>query len=1588
MDVRYEKLAKNKKSYSRLIGIQKKITALTLAISLSMPHCFGLIGSYVSIAENEEETTMQISQSIEKYITYSNKWELEDEEEEKSGVILQQKINIKTIEYESEEISITIPQYDSILPNKIEVVTQNEIIENNEENSTYFVVDNENSKIIITEKNRKNNEYYITYFYPQEAYEKYLDTTHVKEYENGKIERLEKDEATGEMWVYIDFAWNEEEHEGEERPEGRRLLDPMPIQLKTKVKALVGGEAQELEDEKLINLDENIGEFASLEQAANETEIYRSKIEMNEEIKVEIENKINITNYQDVNKINIQSLESKLVKEDENKKILNEKYEYLKISKKNFDDIIGEMGSIKVLNRAGEEVGIINSQTVADNDGILKLELNEEYINLEISNIKGDGFLNIIVGKAILGNQEYASEELKEFKKYEAISEFKVQDSRGELTTKETAIIMNLKDTVTRATLKMNTTNLSTLEKNEDLELKVELNNNLEDSDLWENGYIIIEMPEEVNNIELSGSGILYDGGLEILDTSVVEFNGHEAISVSLRGKQNETISSSILGGTAIVIYCNIELEELTGAATNKEINLYYFNENKTSYEESIQINAETEIGISHALVNYIAPVEFRTIQTISEFDEDGTKVKSTSETQNVGKIKILSPGLSAKYTISLINNTGNPTQQIATIGNVPFVDNRDVVSGEILGTTASAKLQGNIAYIGETEKNIRIYYSNQAIVDTDLSKATNNWMETIQSFDEIKTYMIVVDEMAVGEKLELEYYLNIPEGLQHGENLYSSLATHYINNTGVGQIEQVSRANIVGLTTGIGAKMEMQLSAGINTNETLSEEQKVTYKIKVENTGEIAAENVVIKNPIPVGTNYVQEEVIENEIETYNQYTFYSESNELMWELGTVEPGKIIELEYTLLVNKIPSIIEYYGAIDGFTKDEENNKYYIERINEETGEETREEITALSEVVVTNKAILKADNLEAELQSNELQNIVKRTSLTFEEESSIQKAVYINENQEYFYRIVIINKEELEVNNIQMSKQIPEGVTYKDAKITAGDGNIEFDSANNKVLIDIEKINADDRVDIEITVVANKLEENIYKKKIETNSQLFMEGKEVQNSNAVENTIAKPDLVTSIECDVKQRYVYVGDILTYTITITNRNDVTAGNLSILDIVPDYVEFGTASFIQGGEEYQIISDGTRNITTNTNLTNESIAVKILVQVTKPEDGVKEIEIKNKATLKGANVEKFDIGEIKHIVINKENPGGQNPGEMDNSDVFSIKGIIWNDKNKDGEYQDNESMLSGIQVMLVNEKGEIVSDKGTNTEKIAQTNLSGEYEFNNIIKGRYMVIFMYDYNKYTITEYQKSGVVNDRNSDAILGEILFNGNTFEAGISDFIQIVDRDLYSIDIGLIEKPRFNLKLEAGISSITLQTQGETKNTDYNMSKLAKVEIKNKDINGATVIIEYNVKITNDSEIPGCVTQLITNKPTGVVFNSSVNSEWYEGNDSNIYLTGFSNQIINPGESINAKLTLVKQMTSKNVGKVENEFNILKTFTDSGKQEENLEDNKSKVEILITISTGNSGVYMALTTIILAMISLGVIFIKRKVISEKRWN
>lgn len=1569
---------------------------MCIFISNSMP-----ILTNISKAESEE-SDVNIDIEIEKYIQYKYS-------EDDSGIIIQSKIKVnKEIEnVKREEITVTVPTYQDIKPDTIKINLKNgneleEVTQKDESKFSYFV-NQDKTEITIVEPENMEQEYYITYYYSKEAYDKYLDTTHVKEYPYGKILSIEKDEETGNVYANIDFEWDEEENAGKDKPDSRVLVDK--VKINQKVKAILTDEDNniiEKEEDKTDEVVLQIGSIIDINTNINPNEIKKGLLYAKKEVNLKEENTLSLLRHDKAQIVNIDDLREKFLDEEDKGTLLKENYTSFSISKENFEKMLGQDGYIKLLDESKNEITKIDSTIEADENGNYVFNYPEgvEKVNIEISGIQDDGFLKYTQSKVILKDQEYSKEELMKYKKLRSSCTIeKIEDYTQEI---EKNVEIDLTESYTNASLSINNVNLSTIYENTGIEFKIELKNNNEDTDLWENPFFVISMPEEVEQIDINGSSLLYGDNLELAKTNIIDVYGKKAIYVQLKGSQNDFVSSSIDGGTTILINADIKLKDLTLTSKDNMIGLYYFNNNKTNYETEAELvlDKKYNLGYSSLLVNYVAPVEFKTIQQISNFNDDGSIVNSDNSEKQTGKIQILDKEKDANYKIILMNNTGNTVTKIQAIGKIPFVGNTDIETNDDLGTTINASISKNITV--ENNKEALIYYSENENPSTDIEKVENGWTISPENMNNIKTYMIVINEMKQGEKVFLNYNVKIPANLEHGESLYSSLVTYYTVNTEVGEYIETSKANTVGLSTGIGARAKIELENGIDAGGILTEGQKVKYKIKVQNTGSIPAENVVVRNPIPKGTTYIEETVVKNDIETFNKYTYYTSENELRWEIGSIDVGQTAELEYTVVIDNVPSILEYYGMQEGFT--EEDGRYYIVSKDETTGQEIKTEISDLPDVVIKNSAILESSSIEKEIVSNEVQNSVAKSYFDIQEECSVEKAVIIEEKQEYSYVIIVENKTDLNMKNLKVTKTIPDGVTYKNTEILQGNGNISYDENNKKLNISSDSFAKEEIIEIRVTVVANQLPEGVYKKDVVTNSQVSAEGITANTSSSVINTIGKSLLSASIECDVKQRYIYEKDMLNYTITIKNDNDVTASNLTITDIIPEGTKFVTGSYIQNGNEYTILSDGSNNIEVNTNLGNGTIVLKIKVQVEKITANVEELELINKATYKSNTIDEKEIGQIKHTVIKTstpndnsgsddngsnngkdDRPGGGEIGE-DGVTRYKIKGSVWEDANKDGQRQDDEKTISDVKVYLLKENGDIAKDYKTGEEKIAVSNENGEYEFNNVEKGKYIVIFMYDNNTYNITEYQKNGVVNDRNSDAILKTVYVNGNSQEAGVTDLIEVTNRNMYSIDLGLTLKAKFNLKLDAGISSITVNTKEGLKKTEYNMANLAKAEIRSSLINGATVIIEYTLKITNDSDLPGSVLQLMGSK-NGLTFNSNANNNWYEGNDNNIYISSLSNEIINPGESKEVKLTLIKQMTNNNSGQIDNNFTITKTYNEKGQIETTLEDNSKIVTCLISTSTGTAAKYTGIAILVLVGIIGVSVITKKKFRVEKRW-
>ena len=382
---------------------------------------------------------------------------------------------------------------------------------------------------------------------------------------------------------------------------------------------------------------EQIGNIVTYETESNIEKVSKGNTYYGNE--VEIENKLifNISYKDIVESIRYEDIKNTYVKktgeEVENKDVY---YKEIRINKNNFKEILGEEGSIKIYNEEGSLIRTINKDTEeVEENYIVKFE-NEKIIKIETTKPVADGNMIINTVRGYKGT-EYEKEEYKNFEKLSINTEGKAKYTYIEelVDCGEQRTEIKLEDTVSKVNLKIGQENLSTLVENKNVELKLELNNENITSDIYGNTEIEIKMPEYVESVEITDRSIVYGEGLELSNIEGYEKEGRIYLKITITGKQEALSSGIITNGTNIVMNANIKVN-MYAPAKEEKFEVRYENSEATGYEQE-----EEGKGYSEAKVIYSAPKGLLTINSITGYDEKGSKVVSVNQGKQTDKIAI-----------------------------------------------------------------------------------------------------------------------------------------------------------------------------------------------------------------------------------------------------------------------------------------------------------------------------------------------------------------------------------------------------------------------------------------------------------------------------------------------------------------------------------------------------------------------------------------------------------------------------------------------------------------------------------------------------------------------------------------------------------------------------------------------------------------------------------------------------------------------------------------------------------------------------------------------------------------------------------
>lgn len=1186
----------------------------------------------------------------------------------------------------------------------------------------------------------------------------------------------------------------------------------------------------------------------------------------------------------------------------------------VRIDEKNLVNVLGQNGTLKVLSEDGTELGVLSKDS-------LELEVNADSIVVETSQIENEGNIELTITKAIKSDISFSKEEIKEFN--ELTSVFEVMGYKGDEvnSTEEISTVSKLVEPKSNANIDLNIQNLSTIIKNENVVITTILHTNDIADALYTNSKINITLPEEVKDIEILESELLYEDELKLENVSS---NGN-VISLELNGSQTKYSNIATSEGTAVRLVTNLTLDNLAPSA-EKEITLDYSNE-ATGEQNRITKN----IGI-------IAPTGFVTTNSI---ELDGDKVTSQETTEQIAKIQANDTEKEVKVGATIVNNLEDDISGVTIVGTIPTSGNKNANDVD-LGSNFDTKITSGIN-VENTDADI--YYSENVNENINSSNWTNNYTENA------KSYKIVLNgTKKIGDMMKFDYAVKVPANLEYGKTAKTDYAVYYNNNAQEGNNQNIVIAKAVGLTTGEIPAVEVSpVIIDVNTGKEITNEVKegefILYRLNVKNTGKEIANNVKLTINLPEGIGIANLEYDMSDAPTYVQ----DETTKTLTEtIDKLNPNETKTLEYRLIITKI---------ISGM--DEEDTSLKIS-------------------VNVT------ADKLEEDINTEKELNVIKG-SITAQVTSD-KTNEKLKKGDKVYYNLSIKNANFEEKNNIQAQITFP-----KELKVISDGYN--YNEKENKLTYTINNLAGGS---LDGIVICAEVQDFDQEKQIEINAKVKCDGIEEEKLETLKYNLVKSTISASLSSNIVSKNLNDTDTIEYYINVTNNSSEIV-NVDINDTIPTSLRVLEYE-INDNKGKNVIETGSREIIASLEINaNDSARLTIKAKPYTLEKG-RISEIENKATIIFEN-NTIETNKLNHTIVGSSSSSAGLSTEPDGVEgtvdeeqaepgTYKVSGTVWIDENRNGQKEESEQKVSGLNVKLYNKQTGKTALDINGKELVTTTNDSGAYSFINIVQGEYVVVIEYDNVNYAIAQYKVNNLSDSENCDFI--EAKIDGKSVAS--TDKLELTAENKYNIDLGLVKDKVFDLDISKTVTRISVtNTKSATKTYDYNNLSVAKVELASKNVEFATVLIEYTIKVTNNGTVAGYAKSIIDEVPEGMTFSSELNSSWYLGQDKNAYNTSLANTIINPGETKEIKLILSRKMTGENTGTVRNTARILTSYNEYGlndvdtqNKEENVQD-KSSADVVINMATGKE--VASITGIalgILSIIAVGIYEIKKHIINK----
>ena len=255
-------------------------------------------------------------------------------------------------------------------------------------------------------------------------------------------------------------------------------------------------------------------------------------------------------------------------------------------------EIINTLVDEAVLNEKGQIIATIDSSSKLEGENyVIDLKEDTKTINYRSSKILKEG--NIVIKESRkITTSRYPINLLKDLNKLTFNKEVNIviNNNGKEEKVKIADAVSNIEllNTKTKATLRTNKQELYSVVENNDVEFVIELNNNKEESDIYGTSVYEIVLPNNIKDIKIKDTNILYGEGLKIENTSVYTRDGKKVIRVLVSGVQQSVNKGHLTNGTNLVVNTDISVDEET-PKQEIQYNLVYSNVNATTYEQAAE---------------------------------------------------------------------------------------------------------------------------------------------------------------------------------------------------------------------------------------------------------------------------------------------------------------------------------------------------------------------------------------------------------------------------------------------------------------------------------------------------------------------------------------------------------------------------------------------------------------------------------------------------------------------------------------------------------------------------------------------------------------------------------------------------------------------------------------------------------------------------------------------------------------------------------------------------------------------------------------------------------------------------------------